>query len=111
MARGDADMEWVNESEPKEEIENIRYALKRNRPLGEEEWVLKTVKKFGLENTIRSVGRPSKMVPDTIYSPNGVVPTAIFGSATFDVHDINAASTTLANATIKIDSTLACISP
>ena len=53
-------MEWVNESQPKEEIENIRYAIKRNRPLGEELWVSKTVEKFGLENTLRNPGRPTK---------------------------------------------------
>ena len=50
----------VNESLPKEEIENIRYSIKRNKPLGEEIWVSKIVKKFGLENTLREPGRPSK---------------------------------------------------
>lgn len=33
---------------------------------------------------------------------NGVVPVAIFGSASLDVHQINPASTTLANASIKL---------
>ncbi len=51
---------WVNESQPKEEIENIKYAIKRNKPLGEERWISKIVKKFGLENTLRNPGRPSK---------------------------------------------------
>ncbi len=41
--------------------------------------------------------------PNTInLGSNGVVPVAIFGSATFDVHQINPASTTLANASIKL---------
>ena len=50
--------EWVNRSQPKEEIENIRYALKRNRPYGSERWVSQAVARFGLQNTIRSPGRP-----------------------------------------------------
>lgn len=53
-------LEWVNQSQPKEEIENIRYSLKRNRPFGGETWISKMVKTFGLENTLRNPGRPSK---------------------------------------------------
>ena len=51
-------LEWVNRSQPKEEIENIRYALRRNRPYGSETWVSHAVARFGLQNTIRSPGRP-----------------------------------------------------
>ena len=50
---------WVNEAQPKEEIENIRYAIKRNKPFGKEIWVTKIVEKFGLENTLRKIGRPA----------------------------------------------------
>src|SRR5208282_420955 len=52
-------------SQPKEETENIRYALKRSRPYGTEPWVSKAVAQFGLENTLRTPGAP-KRVPDTV---------------------------------------------
>jgi putative transposase len=51
---------WLNHPQPKEEIENIRYALKRSRPYGSESWVSKAVAQFGLENTIRNPWRPQK---------------------------------------------------
>jgi len=53
--------QWLNESQGKEEVENIRQAIKRSRPYGSEKWVLKTVAKFGLENTMRRSGRPKKV--------------------------------------------------
>src|SRR5271157_262381 len=49
---------WLNQSQGKEEIENIRYALKRSKPYGSEKWVAKAVTQFGLENTLRNPGRP-----------------------------------------------------
>jgi len=52
--------EWLNQSQGKEEIENIRYAIKKSRPYGSEKWVWKAVAKFGLENTMRNRGRPKK---------------------------------------------------
>ena len=52
-------VDWINQSEPKEEIENIRYTIKRNRPYGSELWVEKTVKKFSLESTMQDPWRPS----------------------------------------------------
>jgi len=51
---------WVNQSEPKEEFANLRYAIKRNRPYGSERWVATTVKQFGLESAIRDPWRPRK---------------------------------------------------
>jgi len=51
---------WLNHPQPKEEIENIRYALKRSRPYGSESWVAKAVAQFGLENTLRNPWRPEK---------------------------------------------------
>ena len=52
-------MQWLNDPQPKEEIENIRYAIKR-RPHGSEPWVSKAVARFGLENTLRNPWRPEK---------------------------------------------------
>ena len=51
---------WLNHPQPKEEIENIRYAIQRSRPYGSEPWVSKAVAQFGLENTIRNPCRPKK---------------------------------------------------
>jgi len=51
---------WLNHPQPKEEIENIRYALKRSRPYGSEPWVSEAVARFGLENTLRNPWRPKK---------------------------------------------------
>ena len=50
--------EWLNASQGKEEIENIRYAIKKSRPYGSEDWRRKAVAQFGLENTMRNSGRP-----------------------------------------------------
>ena len=53
-------LQWLNQSQPKAEVENIRYAIKRSRPYGSEEWVSQAVAQFGLENTIRNPWRPKK---------------------------------------------------
>jgi hypothetical protein len=44
----------------KEEIENIRYAIKKSRPYGSEKWVSRAVARFGLGSTLRERGRPRK---------------------------------------------------
>ena len=51
---------WVNHAQPKEEIEHIRYAIQRGRPYGSPEWVMRTVKRFGIESVIRNPWRPKK---------------------------------------------------
>jgi len=51
---------WVNQSQPKEEVEVIRYAIKRGRPYGGEEWVYKTAKELHLEPTLNPRGRPKE---------------------------------------------------
>jgi len=53
-------LRWLNHSQPKEEIENIRYAIRRSRPYGSERWVSRAVAQFGLENTMRNPWRPGK---------------------------------------------------
>ena len=50
--------QWLNQSQPREEMEEIRKALARSRPYGSEKWVSRTVARFGLENSIRNPGRP-----------------------------------------------------
>jgi putative transposase len=49
---------WLNRAQPKEEVEQIRNAIRRSRPYGSERWVSKTVAQFGLENTMRYPWRP-----------------------------------------------------
>ena len=51
---------WLNHSQPKEEIENTRYAIQRSRPSGLESWVSKAVARFGLESTLCNPWRPAK---------------------------------------------------
>jgi putative transposase len=53
-------LRWLNQSQGKEEIENVRYAIKKSRPYGSEKWVSRAVAKFGLESTLRDRGRPKK---------------------------------------------------
>jgi putative transposase len=50
--------QWLNRPQGKEEVENIRYAIKRSRPYGSERWVSKAVAQFGLETTLRNPWRP-----------------------------------------------------
>jgi hypothetical protein len=50
--------EWLNQSPGREEIENIRSAIKKGRPYGSEKWVAQAVAQFGLENTLQDSGRP-----------------------------------------------------
>lgn len=49
-------IKWVNEPQPKEEVEVIRYAIQRGRPYGGEVWVSRMVEKLGLETTMRQRG-------------------------------------------------------
>lgn len=51
-------LEWVNTSEPKEEVETIRYHIQRGRPYGQPIWMQKTAEQLGLESTFRNRGRP-----------------------------------------------------
>jgi len=53
-------LEWVNTPQPKEEVEMIRYAIKRGRPYGSDTWVRSTADHLGLQATIRPRGRPKK---------------------------------------------------
>ncbi len=52
--------QWVNQPQPQEELETIRYAIKRGRPYGEETWVSSIAKRLDLESTLRPQGRPRK---------------------------------------------------
>ncbi|MEK7762155.1 MAG: transposase [Nitrospirota bacterium] len=40
------------------ELESLRTSVQRGRPFGEEDWVRRMVKRFGMEATLRPRGRP-----------------------------------------------------
>jgi len=42
------------------ELEYIRASILKSRPHGDDNWMNKVVKKFGLEITLRQRGRPQK---------------------------------------------------
>jgi REP-associated tyrosine transposase len=48
----------LNKEQSEKELKQIQLSLNRQRPLGDQQWVAKTVKKLGLEYTIRPIGRP-----------------------------------------------------
>ena len=50
----------VNTALSEKEVSAIRHSVKRGKPYGDEKWTAKTVKKFGLESTMRPRGRPKK---------------------------------------------------
>ena len=51
---------WLNATQPHEEeqLMDIRTAVNRGNPYGKESWVDKTIKRLGLESTVRPRGRP-----------------------------------------------------
>lgn len=56
-------VERVNRAEAKAELEHLRISINRGQPFGSDSWKLKTVKKLGLESTIRPRGRPRREEP------------------------------------------------
>jgi putative transposase len=50
----------VNTPMTRREIERVKTSIDRNRPFGSDAWVQRTVKRLGLEHTVRSEGRPAK---------------------------------------------------
>ena len=53
-------LEWLNKPQPKEEVEGIRYNVRRGKPYGSERWTSEMVRRFGLEATVRDPWRPQK---------------------------------------------------
>jgi putative transposase len=52
----------VNRAETKGELESLRRSVKRGQPFGSESWCERIIKRLGLESTIRTPGRPKKLV-------------------------------------------------
>jgi putative transposase len=57
-------IEFVNQAEKAEELEQLRSSAQRGRPFGSEAWVVQVAKQLGLESTLNPRGRPKrKMLP------------------------------------------------
>jgi REP-associated tyrosine transposase len=50
----------VNKKMEEGEAEAVRVSIKRGRPFGNEKWISRVVKRFGLEATVRDPWRPKK---------------------------------------------------
>jgi putative transposase len=50
----------LNRSLPQKKLEAIRQSIRRGRPLGDDKWLTRIVKKLKLEQTLRPRGRPRK---------------------------------------------------
>jgi len=48
----------VNRPQSASELEALRVSVQRGRPFGEEAWVKRMAKRFGMESTLRPRGRP-----------------------------------------------------
>ena len=53
----------VNRPLTLKEHERVRLSIDRGRPFGAEQWVARTVRRLGLEHTVRPEGRPRKHEP------------------------------------------------
>ena len=53
----------VNRPITPRELERVRAGLARGRPLGDDAWVARTVRRLGLQHTVRPEGRPRKERP------------------------------------------------
>ena len=51
---------WVQKPQTEAELDALRRCVQRGQPFGEEAWVERTVRSFGLETTMRPRGRPKK---------------------------------------------------
>ncbi|OGG72051.1 hypothetical protein A3H77_01450 [Candidatus Kaiserbacteria bacterium RIFCSPLOWO2_02_FULL_56_11] len=51
-------LQWLNEPQTESEEEAIERSVVKNIPYGKSSWVDVMVKEYGLEQTLRSVGRP-----------------------------------------------------
>jgi putative transposase len=49
---------WVNQQQTDAELAELRTAVRRGRPFGDEKWVLQTARRLGLDWTLRPRGRP-----------------------------------------------------
>ena len=53
-------IDWLNQPQTQEEEEMLERSISKDTPFGQEYWIARMVKKFGLEQTLRNGGRPKK---------------------------------------------------
>jgi len=53
-------LDWVNESEPHEQLHAVRRSVTKGQPYGSEPWVERMVAQWNLGATVRERGRPRK---------------------------------------------------
>jgi len=51
---------WLNEPQTQNEEETLERSFAKNIPFGTDRWQFSIIKKYGLEQTLRRVGRPKK---------------------------------------------------
>ena len=51
-------LQWVNECDSDDRLAQLRTCVNRGQPFGSPSWVEETTKRFSLESTFRSAGRP-----------------------------------------------------
>ena len=52
--------QWVHRDMDEKSLAALQNSIRRNCPLGDSEWIVKTAKIMGLESTLRRKGRPKK---------------------------------------------------
>lgn len=53
-------LDWLNQPQTQEEEDALERSIAKDTPFGNEIWVERMAKKFGLEQTLRNGGRPRK---------------------------------------------------
>ena len=53
-------LDRVNAADTAGELEALRRCVRRGRPYGDEEWVMRTADRLGLSSSLRPPGRPRK---------------------------------------------------
>jgi putative transposase len=55
-------VQYVNTAQTAAELQAVRRSVERGSPFGDESWTEQTVRRLGLESTMRSPGRPRKTI-------------------------------------------------
>jgi putative transposase len=63
--------EYVNEPQSDAELEALREAIRRDAPLGDDNWTRETATLLRLESSLRRRGRPRKKTPDPFSEGSG----------------------------------------
>jgi putative transposase len=45
-------------------VERLRLSVQRNRPFGDDSWMVDTARRLGLQASLRPLGRPRKAAPE-----------------------------------------------